>query len=215
MRYTLLLLAAFLPAQAMALPTIVEMFTSKFCPSCPAAEKTMAEKAAEDSSILVILENVDYWDRGNQKDPHGKPEFTQRQYDYSNTLAERPGKVFTPQPVLNGSHVVEPPLWMRWEGTLKANRLSVQPKELKLETTETGGLAVTLPEGMAPANSELWILGYEPIEGEAIHRATGLADVPLSGIRTLVPASTLPKGKKHLVMVQEPGLGKILAAGIK
>jgi hypothetical protein len=97
----LVALYAFLPlntAKAESL-TVVELFTSQGCSSCPPADEILGELAKE-PNILPLSFNVDYWNYIGWKDPFSSPEKTQRQRDYARALGLR--HVYTPQVVING-----------------------------------------------------------------------------------------------------------------
>lgn len=84
--------------------TVVELFTSQGCYSCPPADKVIARFSQEDD-ILGISWHVDYWDYLGWKDTFASKANTQRQYAYARTLKER--QVYTPQAIINGrSHMV-------------------------------------------------------------------------------------------------------------
>ncbi len=111
--------ARFLPAALQALtmsagtataaglkPTVVELFTSQSCYSCPPAEEFLTDLATEKS--LVALEfHVDYWDdlvygaAGKWKDVFSKRAYTERQSVYNRNIRGRPN-VYTPQMVIDG-----------------------------------------------------------------------------------------------------------------
>ena len=80
--------------------SVVELFTSQGCSSCPPANKFVGELAA-DKEKLVLTYGVTYWDYLGWKDTFGDPKFTQRQRDYGKALGV--ANVYTPQIVLNGS----------------------------------------------------------------------------------------------------------------
>jgi hypothetical protein len=48
--------------QTAAAPTVVELFTSQSCYSCPPAEKLLGELAQRDD-IIALEHHVDYWDQ--------------------------------------------------------------------------------------------------------------------------------------------------------
>lgn len=79
-------------------PTILELFTSQGCSSCPPADQ-LASAYADDPSILVLSYHIDYWDRLGWKDPFSSPENTQRQHDYAHYLGTN---IYTPQAIIQG-----------------------------------------------------------------------------------------------------------------
>ena len=84
--------------------SVVELFTSQGCHSCPPADKIIGEYS-NDSDVLGLSWHVDYWDYLGWKDVFASRANTQRQYGYARTLKER--QVYTPQAVINGrTHVV-------------------------------------------------------------------------------------------------------------
>ncbi len=205
------LLGITLPSHAL---TLVETFTSKFCPSCPAAEAYLAKEAGQDPDMLVVLQHVDYWDRGDQKDPLGNPDFTQRQYDYSNLLASRPGAVFTPQPILNGTTIADPPLWLSWSKTYTATRDKPAPATLEIAKTSSGFI-VSLPAGVPTQNVDLWLMGVQASpQHPAIWDATGVTLADVTGATIPVNRASVSKGTHLLAVVQERGPGKVLAVGL-
>lgn len=89
------------PAFASETPdTVVELFTSQGCSSCPPANEFVAN-LAEDTDKLVLSYGVTYWDYLGWEDTFGDIEFTQRQKDYGKSL--QTGNIYTPQIVLNGA----------------------------------------------------------------------------------------------------------------
>lgn len=79
--------------------TVVELFTSQGCSSCPPSNK-LVHDIAETEDLLALTYSVDYWDYLGWKDTLGSPEFSQRQRNYGKQKFH--GQVYTPQIVLNG-----------------------------------------------------------------------------------------------------------------
>lgn len=84
------------PARAL---TVVELFTSQGCSSCPPADALLAEMAARDD-LLALSCHVDYWDYIGWKDPFARAENTERQRVYARRLGLP--YVYTPQIVVQG-----------------------------------------------------------------------------------------------------------------
>ncbi|HFB55336.1 MAG TPA: DUF1223 domain-containing protein [Hellea balneolensis] len=78
--------------------TIVELFTSQGCASCPPANKFLAT-LLDDPNVLTLSYSIDYWDYLGWKDTFGKSEFSARQRTYGQQWG---GRVYTPQMVVNG-----------------------------------------------------------------------------------------------------------------
>ncbi len=80
-------------------PTVVELYTSEGCSSCPPADKWLSTLKGR-SDVLPLAFHVTYWDRLGWADRYGLAEATARQYE----LARQAGQsgVYTPQVVANG-----------------------------------------------------------------------------------------------------------------
>jgi hypothetical protein len=81
-------------------PTVVELFQSQGCSSCPPANENILT-LVDRPDLLVLSFGVTYWDRLGWKDTFASKENTQRQYDYANGGLHR-RNVTTPQVVING-----------------------------------------------------------------------------------------------------------------
>jgi hypothetical protein len=87
-------------------PTVVELFTSQSCYSCPPAEAFLGE-IAQRADVIALEFHVDYWDdlvygaAGRWKDRYSAPAFTERQRSYNLTIRNK-SAVYTPQMVVDG-----------------------------------------------------------------------------------------------------------------
>ncbi len=79
--------------------TVLELFTSQGCSSCPPADALMRKLSADDS-VLTLSFAVDYWDYLGWKDTLARKANTERQYSYAARRGDR--SVYTPQVVING-----------------------------------------------------------------------------------------------------------------
>jgi hypothetical protein len=79
--------------------SVVELFTSQGCSSCPPADALVGRLTA-DPALLVLSYHVTYWDNLGWKDSFSSRPSTDRQYQYARTL--RQPSVFTPQLIVNG-----------------------------------------------------------------------------------------------------------------
>ena len=86
-------------AEAYSADTVVELFTSQGCSSCPPAD-ALAGQLISHKNIVVLSLPVDYWDYLGWKDTFAKHQFSERQRQYS--LSRGDGQVYTPQVVVNG-----------------------------------------------------------------------------------------------------------------
>ncbi len=171
--------------------TVVELFTSQGCSSCPPANR-FAASLTDDPTKLVLTYGVTYWDYLGWKDTFGDPKFTQRQRQYGKALEL--ANVYTPQIILNGSaHSPRYKLSDVNSFPLKSTR----PKA-SLSKTDTD-LIFEMPLKSNPENYRVVIVSYTP----------GSQDVDISrgenGGRTLSLANVVtdvtPVKSKNLARV--------------
>jgi len=86
-------------ASARVVPTVVELYTSEGCNSCPPADRWLSALKS-DPSVVALAFHVDYWDRLGWKDRFGSPAFTARQAAEQATNGARFS--YTPQVVIDG-----------------------------------------------------------------------------------------------------------------
>ncbi len=100
--YAIALFAAAVTASSPVLAggkSVIELFTSQGCSSCPPADKLLGQLAAEPNLISLTLA-VDYWDYLGWKDTLALHSHTKRQRSYAKMRGDM--NVFTPQAVVNG-----------------------------------------------------------------------------------------------------------------
>jgi hypothetical protein len=89
--------------------SLIELFTSEGCSSCPPAEKWLSTlKSNPDlwKKIVPVAFHVDYWNHLGWRDRFSKPEFTSRQQRYAAGWGG--DSVYTPGFVVNGRE------WRDW-----------------------------------------------------------------------------------------------------
>jgi len=91
------------PVTANPARSVVELFTSQGCSSCPPAD-ALAGRLRSDPSVVVLSFHVNYWDGPGWKDSFASQASTDRQYAYAQAFRER--SVFTPQLIVNGTRSV-------------------------------------------------------------------------------------------------------------
>lgn len=79
--------------------TVVELFTSQGCSSCPTAD-ALLQTFGDRGNIVALTFPVDYWDYLGWKDTLANPKFSARQRAYAKARGD--GRVYTPQVVVNG-----------------------------------------------------------------------------------------------------------------
>lgn len=84
-------------------PTVLELFTSQGCSSCPPADALLAQLSKK-PGLITLSFSVDYWNYLGWHDTLSSPENSERQRDYARARGD--GRVYTPQVVVDGiTHV--------------------------------------------------------------------------------------------------------------
>jgi hypothetical protein len=122
--YPLLLLissavsAAEPPAQSV---TVVELFTSQGCYSCPPADEFLGE-LAEREQVITLSCHVTYWNNLGWKDTFSRPFCNNRQRQYQRVLKGGAKGVYTPQMVVNGRYAAVGSRRSKVESMIAADR---------------------------------------------------------------------------------------------
>jgi hypothetical protein len=201
-------------------PTVIELFQSQGCSSCPPANaNVMALSGRPD--VLALSFQVTYWDELGWKDTFAAPQYTARQWDYARGLHH--DNVFTPQVVINGrADVVGVQGGEIEKAMARADRGASGPQ------VSIAGGRVTIAGGAQPRAAQVWLVRYDPnVVQVAIRRGeNGGRTLPHKNVvRSLVrlgdwsgPARSyaLPPpdagGLKTAILVQAGQGGPILAA---
>ena len=138
--------------------TVVELYTSEGCNSCPPADRWLGSLKRR-PDVLAAAFHVDYWDRLGWKDRFADPAFTARQARGQS----RTGATFnyTPQVLVNGRD------WRRWP-ELPTNRPpAVVQVILKRDLDDRVSVQV-LPGAAAPVQLALWWAVLEDDHSSAV-----------------------------------------------
>jgi hypothetical protein len=135
--------------------TVIELFTSQGCSSCPPANANLAA-IAQDRDILALSFGVTYWDYLGWRDTFANPAYTGRQHDYARGLSLP--NVFTPQMVINGRISTVGNRIGELNRTIRtAPRLSTGPNI----TANLQGISFSATaQQTAPAT--IWLVRYDP-----------------------------------------------------
>jgi len=203
-------------------PVLVELFTSEGCSSCPPADRLL-EKL--DPSVIVLSEHVDYWDRLGWRDPFSSHANTLRQEGYSRQF-ETEGP-YTPQMVIDGAVQFvgsDAPRAAAEIGKAAARqRVSVR---LKHE-----GSTLEIETGPVPHAAEVWLAIAEDRTASQVtageNRGRNLRHVAVernlrkigsvrrgSPFHQSIALDADATGKRLIVFVQEPNLGRVSGAGL-
>ena len=138
--------------------TLIELFTSEGCSSCPPADAWMSALKSNPAlwkSVVPVVFHVDYWNGLGWPDRFSSRANTERQHRYA--AAWRSNSVYTPGFVLNGRE------WRDWSGrgslpapaSTKVGRLQVTLRD----RTHADVIFTPLAAGAKPQQVELALLG--------------------------------------------------------
>jgi hypothetical protein len=162
------LLAAAVGARAQAcgaesgtgVPTVVELYTSEGCNSCPPADRWLST-LKDKPGVLAAAFHVDYWDRLGWKDRFASPRYSQRQAQLQAAAGERFS--YTPQVRVNGAD------WRRWPQLPTAAPMSTVRVSLRRDGEQVG--VEVRPLAGAPEALSLWWAALE--DGQVSDVAAG------------------------------------------
>ena len=132
--------------------TVVELFQSQGCSSCPPAEANL-NAIAGDPHVLALSYGVTYWDSLGWKDTFARQAYTDRQYDYAHHRGR--ADVWTPQVYVNGHQDLVGSDRTRLDQAIAAARLHGPTL-----TWADGRLQVGA--GTPVAACDVWLVRYDP-----------------------------------------------------
>ena len=146
-------------------PTVVELYTSQGCSSCPPAERWLSGLKGRDG-VVALAFHVDYWDYIGWKDRYAQALFTQRQNGSQRTSGAR--FAYTPQVLLDSR---DAPAW----NTLAPAALQPHaPATVALALArEAGGLALTVTPG---ADAPAALSGYVAVVDDGLSTQVGAGE---------------------------------------
>jgi hypothetical protein len=205
-------------------PTVLELFQSQGCSSCPPAAANLNARA-DRPDLLALSYGVTYWDGLGWKDTFAKPEFTARQWAYAHGMHR--DLIGTPEMVVNG----QVDLVGDDGAALDAAISRVPPPDrvaVRVGPDEVS-IAAASAERNVTGRADVWLVRYDPGvrfvavgQGENGGKTLPHRDV----VRELIRLGTwtgaaarfhLPPSSdptlRTAVLVQAPGGGPILGAG--
>ncbi|MEO6298060.1 MAG: DUF1223 domain-containing protein [Paracoccaceae bacterium] len=205
--------------------TVVELYTSQGCSSCPPADEYLGVLAAEPGVIALAL-HVDYWDYIGWTDQFASPKFTARQKAYAK--AGGSNTIYTPQMIVAGVDRIEGSNPEKVEGAIRNQQAG--DSSITLYLTRDGGKvtisATSNPPLTVPVHVQL--VRYRPTEtvsikyGENAGRVIKYNNIVTSwsrigewsGKEDLAMTSDVEGNDPVVVILQTEGPGMILAASV-
>jgi len=210
-------------------PTVVELFTSQGCSSCPPADALLLELSKRDD-VLALSMPVNIWDYLGWRDTLAQPAFAERQRNYVERFGGR--SVYTPQMVIDG---VTDAVGSREGHVTRAIELRNEMKDhdVPIEFAHDGN-TITIDVGPDASAKEatLWLVRYvreTPVEikrgenaGDTITYVNVVKEMTPIGMwkggeltLTLPKASLIAQGYDGCAAIlQEDGNGPILGAAV-
>lgn len=143
-------------------PTVIELFQSQGCSSCPPANANLNVLAGR-GDVLALSFAVTYWDGLGWKDGFARPQYNARQWAYARAFGN--AQVWTPQIVINGrSNIVGTQLQPLQDLIAKTDRGTSGP------AVAIAGDKITI-SGSASAPSDVWLVRYDPRSVKVVIRA--------------------------------------------
>ena len=208
--------------------TVVELFTSQGCSSCPPADALLG-RLAKEKGILALSFHVDYWDYIGWRDPYAQATYTKRQKHYAENF--RKSFVYTPQMVVHGVSETMGSDESRVRALVaKAEQAPDVP--IKLKRREDGSLDVTISSSAQPAHAAVWLAIFDSAHKTSVKRGENRGRVVENfnvvrhfekigewrgdRVRLVIPAAVLKarKGDGCAVFLQSAMKGPILGAAV-
>ncbi len=144
--------------------SVLELYTSQGCSSCPTADALFVDMA-RDPSLLVLTLPVDYWDYLGWKDTLAHSAFSQRQRSYAKARGD--GQIYTPQAIIDGAAHTVGSDRQAMNQIVKAHQASPMP--LNVSISDQGSQIRITVSGMGKPGS-IWILPVARKRSVAIQR---------------------------------------------
>lgn len=139
-------------------PTVVELFTSQGCSSCPPADAILGQLSGR-ADLITLTFNVDYWDYLGWKDTLASPRYTERQRSYAREMRSR--TVYTPQVVIGGrTHAVG----SNWREISKEIGEDQQRSDGRVEVSfKSKGdmLLLNIADGEISGEATIWLVRFD------------------------------------------------------
>lgn len=151
--------------------TVIELFTSQGCSSCPPADALLGELAKRDDMVALSLP-VDYWDYLGWKDTLASPANSARQRAYARARRDR--GVYTPQVVVNGVVHAAGNNPVRVEQAVDAARAQLRDSWVPISISSKGDMlevrAAAAGKTARLSSGTLWLVLYSGVEEVKITR---------------------------------------------
>jgi hypothetical protein len=205
--------------------TVLELFTSQGCSSCPSADQLFKQYAGR-TDIVALSYSVDYWDYLGWKDTLASPRFSERQRAYGKSVSN--GQVYTPQMVVNGTKHAVGSSKREIDTAVSATRGATSSQVFRVDANRADSV-ITIQGGDKIAGGTIWLVTVRGPQSIAVKRGenSGRTLTYYNVVREIVEAGTwngsatsirIPDGsalgpdERYAVLIQRGG-GPVLGAG--
>lgn len=137
-------------------PTVVELFTSEGCSSCPPADELLTTLSAR-KDLLPLAFHVTYWNSLGWRDPYSFDAATSRQALYAARLG---GGSYTPQMVVDGRRGMVGSEEREVDVAIVSARGAAGPAvRVKLQRT---GRSMSIDIGQGSGQGRILLIGFDP-----------------------------------------------------
>jgi hypothetical protein len=209
--------------------TVVELFTSQGCSSCPPAD-VLLEKYVKAPNVVALSYSVDYWDYLGWRDTYGKKANSERQRNYARARGD--GSVYTPQAVVNGLEHMNGASQYKINTKIKETKKRLNSKliNFKVSEIEGGKVRIWSEDTVSTQGVVLWMVWVKDKANVAIRRGENrgrtiayhnivlgvekVADFSKDGVDlTVARDKIVPKDGKHCIFLAQVGAsGPVLGA---
>ncbi len=214
---------AYAQDQGTASGTVVELYTSQGCSSCPPADEYL-RKLAEEPGVIALALHVDYWDYIGWTDKFGDEKFTARQKAYAHAV--KSNTIYTPQMIVGGVDQVEGTDPAMVEAAIRRHQQASPMVALQLMRHGTDLMIAAQANPPLEAPLRVQLVRYHPMasvairDGENAGRVLDYANVVTSwtllgqwdGQADLHLTAPVEGEDPVVVILQAEGPGKIYAA---
>ena len=203
--------------------TVVELYTSQGCSSCPPADAFL-RKLAADPDVIALALHVDYWDYIGWSDHFAQPHFTERQKAYARLVGSN--TIYTPQMIVGGRDQVAGADPEQVESAIRRDQRAPRPVQLHL--VRQGDQLMIVAEASPPLSApvQVQLVRYHPLAsvdieyGENAGRVLDYANIVTDwsslgqwdGVTALHLTAPVSGDDPVVVILQAEGPGEILAA---
>jgi hypothetical protein len=135
--------------------TVVELFQSQGCSSCPPANANVIA-LSDRSDLLTLSFGVTYWDQLGWKDTFASQRYTDRQWDYARAFKR--SEVFTPEVVVNGRADVVGQDRQELEDLIRRELASANAPAISVAN---GQVQIGASSGHV-STADVWLVRYDP-----------------------------------------------------